>query len=38
MNAKQGVKEHQTREKKTLNNMRECNKQGAKEHKQYVRK
>jgi hypothetical protein len=38
MNAEQGVKEHQTRIKKTLNNMRECNKQGAREHKQCVRK
>jgi hypothetical protein len=38
MNAKQGVKKHQTRKKKTLNNMTKCNKQGAKEHKQCVRK
>jgi hypothetical protein len=38
MNAKQGVKEHQTRGKKTLNNMRECNKQRTREHKQCVRK
>jgi hypothetical protein len=27
-----------TKEKKTLNNMKECNKQGAREHKQCVRK
>jgi hypothetical protein len=26
------------KEKKTLNNMRECNKQGTREHKQCVRK
>jgi hypothetical protein len=38
MNVKEGMKEHQARRKKTLNNIKECNKQGVREQNQCVRK